>query len=134
MMWDRVMAYVKDLIEADPALVPDFGTSFRKAGTSEFKVPSIEWHLLSDTENELWAPMLVQFDIWHSSAATVRRAELRFRALFHHGPSVEFDGYTVMSEYADGNDLATPTRSGFTGRGLRFRFEPLRQRYAAPGV
>jgi hypothetical protein len=132
MMWDHVMEHVKTLITVDVTLTAIFQGKFRKAGVGEMSIPAIEWSLLGDTESELWAPMLVQFDCWTTKADDTRRAERRLRSLFHRPTSIRFDTYTMFSEYADGADLATPSRSNYTGRAVRFRFTPLRQQYALP--
>lgn len=132
MMWDHVMAYVQSLLIADAVLEPLFGTNVRKAGVSDLLIPSIEWTLLGDGESELWAPMLVQFDVWTSVAADARTAERRLRSLFHKDTSVTFDAYTVFTSYSDGADLATPDRANHVGRAVRFRFTPLREQYARP--
>jgi hypothetical protein len=134
MMWDLVMAHVQTLVLADATLSGIFGTNFRKAGVSDMLIPVIEWTLLSDVETELWAPMLVQFDLWTDVAADARIAERAMRGMFHQAASIPFDGYTFFTEYADGVDLATPSRANYTGRGIRFRMTPLRQQYALPGV
>lgn len=133
-MWDLVMQHIKELIVTDDTLDSIFGGNFRKAGVSDQAVPVIEWTLLTDLETELWAPMLVQFDCWTKRAEDTRRAERQLRGMFHQSTSFTFDGYTMFSEYADGSDLATPNKANYTGRGVRFRFTPLRQRYALPGV
>ena len=132
MMWDEVMARVRTMILDDLILSSIFGNAFRKSGPNDQLVPVIEWTLLGDTENELWTPMLVQFDCWTNVAADARLAERRLRSLFHRPTTIVLDGVTLFAEYADGTDLATPDRAGYTGRGLRFRFTPLRRQYALP--
>ena len=133
MMWDHVMESVKALITADPTLNAIFGDNFRKSGPAvDLAVPIIEWTLLADTETELWAPMLIQFDCWTKTAADSRVAERRLRSLFMRTTSIVFDTYAMITEYADGADLAVPNRSGYVGRGVRFRMSPLRQQYARP--
>jgi hypothetical protein len=134
MMWDVVMDAVKDVTAADPTLGPIFGGNYRKAGVSDLVVPVIEWTLLGDTETELWAPMLVQFDCWTHLAAEARSAERALRALFHSNTSTALGGFTLFTEYAGGGDLATPNRAGFTGRAVRFQMIPLRQQYAQPSA
>lgn len=131
-MWDLVMEAVKTLITADATLSGIFGENYRQAGVSDITIPVIEWTLLGDTESELWAPMLVQFDCWTERAVSGRQAERRLRSLFHHDTSIVFDGYTMFAEYAGGTDLAKPNRSAFSGRAVRFQLTPLRQQYAQP--
>lgn len=134
MMWDHVMEHMRLVLLADPVLDEIFHGNYRKAGPSDLLNPVLEWTLLGDTETEVWAPMLVQFDMWTAKASDTRRAERRMRGMLHQGTSVLFDSYTMLSEYADGLDLATPNRSNFTGRGIRFRFSPLRQQFALPAL
>lgn len=133
-MWDYVMQHVRQLIITDATLLEVFAGNYRKAGVGDLTTPLIEWTLIGDVETELWAPLIVQFDLWTKSADAARRGERRFRAMFHKDTSIVFDGYTMFSEYEGGTDLATPERSGFIGRALRFRFTPLRQQYAQPSV
>jgi hypothetical protein len=52
--------------------------------------------------------------------------------MFHRPTTIQAGGVTMFSEFNDASDLATPSRSGYTGRGVRFRFAPLRQQYAQP--
>lgn len=132
MIWDDVMERVKTVILADLVLSGIFGENYRKAGVGDLKVPVIEWNLLGNTENELWEPMLVQFDIWTNAAQENRNAERRLRTMFHRPTQFQLEDITMFTEFNDASDLATPNRAGFTGRGIRFRFTPLRQQYALP--
>lgn len=134
MMWDEVMARVKTIILEDPTLLSLFGDAYRKAGVSDLRIPVLEWNLLGDTETELWAPMLVQFDIWTDVAGNARHAERRLRSLFHSALMISIGNISMFTEYVDGTDLATPNRANYTGRGIRFRFTPLRRQYALDGV
>jgi hypothetical protein len=132
MMWDEVMSRIATEIENDATMTRIFQGHFRHAGTSEMQIPGIEYTLLSDTETELWAPMLVQFDLWTAKAADCRAGERKLRGMFQQNRTIELDGVTMFSEYSDASDLMTPDRSGFVGRGVRFTFTPLRQQYALP--
>ena len=131
-MWDEVMERVRVLILADTALSAVIGQAYRKAGSGDLQIPGMEWNLLSDVLTELWAPMLVQFDIWTTTAANNRRAERRLRSLLHRPLPLQLDDVLMFTVFVDGNDLATPNRANFVGRGVRFRFTPLRQQYALP--
>ena len=132
MMWDKVMERVRTMILTDATLILLVGDAFRKAGPNDLVVPLIEWTLLGDTENELWAPMLVQFDCWAKTADDARKIERRLRVMFHQPVMMTLGDIKIFSEYSDGADLATPNRANFTGRAIRFRFSPLRQQYARP--
>jgi hypothetical protein len=131
MMWDQVMARVMEELTTDPVLVGIFGTAFRQAGPADAQeVPMLEWRLVGDTEGELWAPVLIQFDLWTLAADTNRRAEFRVRSLYHRDMPYFLADLRMMSSFEDGAVLATPERSGFYGRAIRFRFYPLRRKFA----
>lgn len=131
MMWDLVMERIRTEILADPILIGIYGSAYRAAGTGEQIVPSLEWTLIGDTETELWAPMIVQFDQWTKTANQNRQSELRLRGLYHCNiPRRINNDLTMWSEYTDGSILPIPDRSGIYGRAIRFRFAPLRAQYA----
>lgn len=132
MMWDTVMGWVIGIIRSDLVFQEIYSGAIRMAGTGKQQVPGLEWHLIGDTEGELWAPVIVQFDQWATDMAVIRRSEARLRSFFHRDLPMDIGGTRMWTQYEDGAMLATPDRSGFMGRALRFRFTPLRQQYALP--
>lgn len=134
MMWDHVLRRIHAVVQADAFLHSIYGDTMRVAGTSEHIVPALEWSLISDAENELWAPCLIQFDQWHTDLATVANSERRLRSLFHQETPVMYGDILMWAQYEDGSVLASPDRHGFSGRAVRFRFTPLRERYSKPST
>lgn len=131
MIWDDLLERIAVILNADAALSPVFGQNMRMAGTAEHVVPSLEWTLIADREDELWAPHVIQFDIWSDNVEQVIAAERRVRSLFHQDLPVKFGGdLLAWSQYQDGTVLAMVNRDGFAGRALRFRITPLRGQYA----
>lgn len=131
MMWDRIMTFVVAEILDNEILAGIFGTSVRQAPTSgEMVVPGIEWSLIGDTENELWAPMIVQFDIWCESAVDSRTAERQLRSLYHRDLQRTIGTFTMFTQYSDGETLEVPDRANYSGRAIRFQLTPLREQYA----
>lgn len=133
MMWDQVLLRLVDLIKTDQTLHGIFGDNSRMAGTGKLEIPSIEWSLVGDSETELWAPCIIQFDLWHTLPAKIVEAERRLRILFHTSLPATFDGLTMWCEYIDGDILASPDRNNFAGRAVRFKFTPLRSKYVLTG-
>lgn len=132
MMWDEVMSRINTEILADSTLSTIFGTEFKAAGTGVLSVPSLEWMLVGDREDELWAPMIVQFDIWVKTASSARVAERRLRELYHRDLPRYLGDIQMWTVYSDGSWLASPDRAQHTGRAVRFTFTPLREKYALP--
>jgi hypothetical protein len=137
MMWDRVIEAAKAAIQADANLSAIFGDAVRRAAPSttpfEPKVPILEYTIVTDTENELWAPTIIQFDVWSPDVDRLLAAERGLRRLFTPALPRRYGEVFMWTEFVDGAVLATPDRNGFHGRGLRFRFSPLRERYN-PGL
>jgi hypothetical protein len=135
MMWDEVMERVLARLKENDTLSGLFGDDFRMASAgAKLKVPSLEYTILTDTTSELMEPFLVQFDIWTEKAADNRTAERIVRSLLHQRTSTRWDDVALIADYMDGSFLATPDRANFIGRGLRFRFMPLKQQYSLPAV
>lgn len=132
MMWDQVMERVLALLQANEHLTAIFADKFQMAGSSQLKIPSVEYTILSDANSEIWVPMLVQFDLWTTKAGDNRVAERIVRSILDQRTSVQWDGVTVIASYTDGAFLSTPDRAGFIGRGLRFRFSALKQQHSQP--
>lgn len=134
MMWDHVIEAIRETILNDGILAGIYGDRVRMATPSgtpfDPKVPILEYLLVGDTENELWAPMIVQFDQWALKIDDVVASERRLRRLFHVTLPRQFGQVYMWGEYAGGEVLATPDRNGFDGRAIRFRFTPLREQYA----
>lgn len=135
MMWDQVLERLKVLLAADVILAAIFAERMRMATFTGLPFspvePTLEWSLIGDAEGELWAPCIIQFDLWASEMAELIAGERRLRTMFHQ--PLPFDiggGVKVWGEYSDGTMLASPSRDGFAGRAIRFRFTPLRSQYA----
>ncbi len=135
MMWDEVMQRVLNEILADPIMSSIYGTSVAAATSSAKQIaPTLEWMLISDIEQELWAPMIVQFDQFTKNPASLRLSEFRLRSLYHRDTPVVLTDIQMWTQYFDGNTIEVPDRSGFYGRSIRFRFTPLRRQYALPSA
>lgn len=134
MMWDRVIERLRALMLVDGVLEPVFGDNVRMAGSGASpspKVSMIEYTLVADSEDELWAPCVIQFDVWAPTFDKVTIGERRLRQLFNPPLPIELEGVMMWAQYVEGNLLASPDRDGFSGRAVRFRFTPLRERYAS---
>lgn len=133
MMWDRVIERLLVIIAEDGILSSEFGDRIRMAGSGAAPSPRdslLEYTHIADSEGELWAPCVFQFDIWAPQMARVTVAERRLRQLFNPPLPTDYGGVMMFAQYVDGTMLASPDRNGFSGRGIRFRFTPLRERYA----
>lgn len=134
MMWDHVIEALRATILADPILSAIYADRVRMATPSGTpfvpKVPILEYLLVGDVENELWAPTIIQFDQWAMKVDDIVASERRLRRLFHVTLPRKFGPVFMWGEYNGGEVLATPDRNGFDGRAIRFRFTPLREGYA----
>lgn len=136
MMWDHVIRRLLASITEDQILSGIYGDRVRWAAVGNFdsKTPTLEYTLIGDAESELWNPIIIQFDQWAPKMDVVAASERRLRALFHRDLPIVIDGLAMWSQYQDGVTLAAPNRDGFSGRGIRFRFTPIREQYAGLAV
>lgn len=134
MMWDKVMAAILATLTTDATVDELFGDRIRVTGSGEAPSPRaslLEYMLITDTEREVDAPCVIQFDVWAPTMEAVARGERRLRQLFNQPLPVQLEGVgPCWMQYLDGTMLASPNRDGFSGRGVRFRFTPLREKYA----
>lgn len=136
MKWDVVLERVRGAIQANPILDGLFpGARLRMAGPWSLErlpdMPLLEHSLIADSETELWAPCVFQFDIFARTIDEVLLAERILRRLFHQDMPIDLDGLSMWAQYTPGGEapLASPDRDGFFGRAIRFTFTPLRERY-----
>jgi hypothetical protein len=102
--------------------------AFYMAGEREFKVNSMRWTLIANTEGENYEESLVQIDFWVRSLTHVRTLERALRRLLHHETEVTIGGLDLWSKYIDSRPLTGAT-DGTLARALDFRLTYLRGRY-----
>lgn len=129
MRYDHVIRATMATALADAVLAAIYGDGVRLSGSSRLEVPVLEVTLVSDTEGEQWAPVVLQWDQWVASMADLRASERRLRQLFHLEVPAVIGGVAMWAQYVDGDAIGAPNRDGFFGRAVRFQFTPLRERY-----
>lgn len=128
MRWDAVIQAVATTLAADPALADIYGTDIVKSGTLEFRVPLLEYTMLSTGMDELWEPMVIQLDQFTRSVADLATSDRRLHSLFDHEEPRLIAGIYMWASFEEGGDLTGPSREGYHGMASRFRFTPVRQR------
>lgn len=103
---------------------------FFMAGERNFKVPSMRWTLIANTEGENWEQSLVQIDFWVRSLADATTLEGALRRLLHHETQVTIGGLKLWSQYVDSRPLGG-AKDGTIARALDFRQTYLRERHNA---
>ena len=65
MRWDDVGQAIFEAVKADATLLAIFGDGIRmSASAQDHIVPGLEYQIVGDTANELWEPIIVQWDLW----------------------------------------------------------------------
>lgn len=129
MRWDDVLQVVGAAAAADLVLGSLYGGAIRQAGSEAYVTPSLDYTLIGDSEEELWAPHIVQFDQWCPTQAQLILSERALRRLFHRDIPVTYGGVGMWANIEEGMPLSAPDRDGVHARALRFKFSPLRERY-----
>jgi hypothetical protein len=132
MRWPEVVTVLLDTVEADPVLSGIFGVDIYRAGDRKLKVPALEYTIISDTEEENFNPLRIQWDVFVRMDADLVAAERRLRRLFHHDLPTEIGGITMWAEYVARQDMQG-LMDGIRGSSTDFRFTPVRSRYVWAG-
>ena len=132
MRWHDVVPALLDTVEADPVLTGIFGTAVYKSGDRDLRVPSMEWTLISDVEEENFNPLRIQWDIFVRRDVDLVNAERRMRGLFHRDLPVEIGGIQMWSQYAARSSIPG-LQDGIRGSSTDFTFTPVRSRYVWAG-
>lgn len=137
MRWDAVLEAVGSVAASDATLVEVFTEDgIHLGGDTTPEEQELRYRLITDTEVEVWAPCVVQFDLWCTSMADLVRGERALRTLFGKEFPGVIGGVYMWSTYDDGAELGTvsgigPDRLNLYGRATRFRFVPVRERQRA---
>ena len=133
MMWDQVIPDWLDLLEADAALLAALGGShiYPAQASRPVGIPSVEWFMVSDIEEENFNPFIVQVDIWARGVPKAATIEKRIRLLTHRDTARELGGHRMWTRYLESRQHDYPAEAGVVHRSMDFLFEPLRLKYAA---
>ena len=136
MRWDDVVKSTVSVAAATSELQdifrsPETGVvEIRLAGSKEHTVPCLDYTVVSDNiEDEIWAPCVVQWDMFCLRMEDLARAARVLDTLFNHDVPVTVAGVYMWSEFVDGQQLVAPDLHGYYGRGVRYRFTPIRREY-----
>jgi hypothetical protein len=135
MMWDVVIeAWLADVLADDDLVTALGGTHIYPAQAARLvRVPSVEWLVIVDREEELHNPITVQVDYWAKGTTLAATIERRIRRLTHRDVARvwTFDGvqYRLWTRYIDSRTHDYPADPGVLHRSLDYEFRPLREKY-----
>lgn len=135
MLWDQVMGNaIIPLLEEDVELVGPTGLDgahiYHAGASRPVRIPSVEWLIVDEQEEEVMNPIDVQFDIFaREPQCTVieRRMRARLTRFVHRS----FGGLNMATLFLDSFTLEFPSIAGVTHKALRYRFRPVRRRAAS---
>lgn len=93
-------------------------------------IPSIEYLVVADREEELFNPITVFVDFWARGIKKSAQIERRIRTLTHWDVGQDLDGERVWIHISDGRGLEYPADSGVVHKQLEIQFKPIREKYA----
>lgn len=135
MRWDFVIEHWTDRLEADALLVSVMGAAnfvYPAQASHPVKVPSIEYAIVGDREEELFNPITVQADFWARGIKKAAQMERRIRTVTHSDTAQDVGGERMWLRYLDSIQIDYPADPGVVHKALTFLFEPLREKYVAP--
>jgi hypothetical protein len=134
MRWDFVIEHWITRLQADAALVSLMNSSvfvFPGQAFKAVKIPSIEYSIVGDREEELFNPIQVQVDFWQRGIKKAAQTERRIRMLTHSDVGQDLAGERLWMRYLDSRTTEYPAELGVVHKVLDFLFEPMREKYVA---
>ncbi|HEX5949365.1 MAG TPA: hypothetical protein VFZ96_00015 [Actinomycetota bacterium] len=95
-------------------------------------MPSIEYTVIDDREEELFNPIRVQVDVFAEDEAQCALLERTVRRLTHRDTARDLGGYRMWTRFLDARSHPYAHDPECVHRSTDFEFVPLRERYATP--
>lgn len=133
MRWDFVLEFWTARLLADAALESVMGSAtyiYPASAARPVSIPSIEYLMIGDVEEELFNPITVQVDFWVRGIKKAAQVERRIRVLTHSDVGQDLGGERMWLRYLDSRTVEYTAEKGVVHRILDFRFEPIREKYA----
>lgn len=136
MNWYEVWINALEAIAADMDVQAVLGAppAIYLEGEREPEVPSMTALLVTDTEDEVYAPVDWQFDLYTDTLDEMVFVEKALRRLLNQPLPVTLGNAELTSEFLGGQLLRGPEPDSYFRRILEFRFTPVRSRYYRPSI
>ncbi len=133
MTWDAAVADWLALVAADSVVKTVLGTApeFNLAGEHDFKIPSLEYTLISPAVpfREVFWRTLVQLDFWTKTLPQLVTLEKALVRLLHYDTPLTIGTTPMWSQMIVGGTPLEGARDGTFGRSMDFHLIYLRDRY-----
>lgn len=132
MRWDQTCEAWTARLTADAPLESILGKAGRIYAAQAARpvtIPSVEYLLVSDREEEWLNPIGVQVDFWARGLRKAAQIERRIRLLTHSDVAQYLDGERIWMQFLDARTVEYPAEAGVVHRILDFMFTPVREKY-----
>lgn len=130
MRWHTVISAVVAALKGDSALVAALGSASRIdriEATATRVIPSVRYTVVSDVEEEVMNPIILQLDYWAADRAQAATIEQRIRAVLNRPTRRTFGGIDMETSFDGARDSSDPD-AGVVHRQIDFRFVPVKRR------
>lgn len=136
MNWYAIWTHIVAAMESDEEMRAIIGSGEASklflAGSRAVEIPSVSALLVTNVEEEVFAPFDFQFDGYFSTLAELTRWETAMMRLFNQPMSVAMGEAEFTASFVSGQLLRGPLTDPYFRRQLDFRFTPVRSRYNRP--
>lgn len=130
MNWDVALEAWLNAVEGDADLTAALGGAhvYEAESGRKARVPSVEYSLITNPEDENTEGLELQVDIFARGMAQAVTLERRIRAVAHHDMPLVIGGMAMWSRHlGDARTLPYPAEEGVVHRTLGFMLEFARQ-------
>jgi hypothetical protein len=128
--WDTVLEFWLARLQADTALTSVLGASgliYPAQAARPVRIPSVEYLMTFDREEENFNPIAVQVDFWAKGIKKAAQIERRIRTLTHRDVAQDLEGERLWMQFEDARSIEFPSDPGVQHRALDFVFTPVRE-------
>lgn len=136
MKWDFVVEEWLARLFDDAALMSllDGRKIFPASANRPVKVPSVEYLMRYDREEEWLNVVGFQLDLFVRGIRNAAQVERRLRLLTHHDTSQELGDERVWFQFRDARSIDFPSDPGVVHRALDFECQSVREKYVPQGA
>lgn len=128
MRWDFVIEHWIARLQGDAKLKSLMDTKnfvYEGEAGREVRIPSVEYAIVGDDEEETFNPIQVQVDFWIEGARLAAQVERRIRFLTHHPVAQDVGGERMWMLWRGSRRGSYSKKPGVTHKILFFEFKPV---------
>ncbi len=127
-MWDRVVEQLLIMLKADSqiGLLLEGSNIYRNRSRPRIQTPEVTYTVVSNTLEQNYAPLVLQWDIWALDMDAVSHIEQRLFQLMHSDLPKTIGTLRLWSQFTLGYDFPSEEET-IAHRAVEYKYTPARE-------